>query len=105
MHTILAEEYASTQHGTLHFRYLVDEEFGHVRVARTLEEHAAQLEQALNGGGAGDANGRELELGHPADRVQVRAGEQVGGVPAAPVERGEQGVRADVRRDLGAVCG
>ena len=40
MHTILAEEFRETQDGTLHFRYLVDPEFGHVRVVTTLEEHA-----------------------------------------------------------------
>src|SRR5439155_21965522 len=54
VHTILAEQYRETQNGTLHFHYLVDPEFGHVHVARTLEEHAQQLERSL---AEGDAEG------------------------------------------------
>jgi hypothetical protein len=58
VHTILAEEYQATQRGTLHFRYLVDPEFGHVRAARTFEEHARQLERSLAEGDAEGLNER-----------------------------------------------
>jgi hypothetical protein len=60
VHTILAEEYESTQRGTLHFHYLVDPEFGHVRVAETFAEHTAQLERSIVEGDAEGLNQRFL---------------------------------------------
>ncbi len=60
VHTILAGEFRETQRGTLHFRYLADEDFGHLRVAGTLEEHAAQLERSLAEGDDDDLNERFL---------------------------------------------
>jgi hypothetical protein len=48
VHTILAEEFRRTQLGTLHFPYLIDDDFGHVYAARTLDEHAALLEPSLD---------------------------------------------------------
>jgi hypothetical protein len=48
VHTILAEEFRQTQLGTLHFPYLMAEDFGHLYVARTLAEHAALLEPSLD---------------------------------------------------------
>jgi hypothetical protein len=50
VHTILAEEFRQTQLGTLHFPYLIAEDFGHLYAARTFEEHAALLEDSLDGG-------------------------------------------------------
>jgi hypothetical protein len=49
VHTLLAKEFRKTQEGTLHFRHLRAEEYGHVIVGRTLEEHALQLEASLRG--------------------------------------------------------
>src|SRR5262245_15672627 len=49
VHTILADEFRRTQQGTLHFHYLTDPEFGNLVAARTLEEHAAQLEESVAG--------------------------------------------------------
>lgn len=46
VHTVLAEEFAETQQGTLHFHYLAD---GHLWVGRTLDEHLDQLEDSLRG--------------------------------------------------------
>jgi hypothetical protein len=46
VHTVLAPEFAATQSGTLHFHHLASET-GHLHVARSLDEHAAQLEAAL----------------------------------------------------------
>ena len=47
VHTILADEFRRTQQGTLHFQYLMAEDFGHLYVGRTLDEHAALLEESL----------------------------------------------------------
>ncbi len=41
--TLLPEEFDDTQTGTLHFQYLLPENGGFLEVARTLEEHVAQL--------------------------------------------------------------
>jgi hypothetical protein len=49
VHTILADEFKETQQGTLHFQYLRAEDFGHLYVGRTLEEHVQQLEESLRG--------------------------------------------------------
>jgi hypothetical protein len=45
--TVLDPDFASTQAGTLHFQYLRWENGGLLHVARDLDEHTAQLEQAL----------------------------------------------------------
>lgn len=45
--SIRAPEFREAQEGTLHFQYLLPEHGGFLRVARTLEEHVAQLSQAL----------------------------------------------------------
>jgi hypothetical protein len=49
VHTILADEFRETQQGTLHFHYLTADDFGHLHVGRTMEEHVAQLEESLRG--------------------------------------------------------
>jgi len=49
VHTLLAKEFRKTQEGTLHFRHLRADDYGHVIVGRTLEEHALQLEASLRG--------------------------------------------------------
>src|SRR5581483_7298584 len=96
VHTILADEFAQTQAGTLHFRYLVDDGFGHLRTARTLGEHAEQLEQSIAAGG--DARRlnerfllrfvRPLGLETPATPVAVDAVEKLGAAGPRPVDRG-----------------
>jgi hypothetical protein len=45
--TLLPEEFDDTQTGTLHFQYLLPENGGFLEVARTLEEHVAQLARTL----------------------------------------------------------
>ncbi len=47
VHTVLADEFKDTQGGTLHFRYLLSENGGFLRVARSLGEHAAQVAETL----------------------------------------------------------
>jgi hypothetical protein len=46
--SILAPEFAATQEGTLHFRYLLPENGGFLRVAGSIEEHVAQLRDVLD---------------------------------------------------------
>jgi hypothetical protein len=45
--SILADEFAGTQEGTIHFHYLLPENGGFLRIASTLEEHAGQLADRL----------------------------------------------------------
>ena len=52
---VLADEFQDTQGGTLHFRYLLSDNGGFLRVAKSLPEHAAQLAETL----ANPAAGRE----------------------------------------------
>lgn len=53
VHAILEPEFANTQGGTLHFRYLLPENGGFLRVARDLGEHARQLAETLSSPGRG----------------------------------------------------
>jgi hypothetical protein len=53
VHAVLADEFQDTQGGTLHFRYLLSENGGFLRVAKSLPEHAAQLEETLANPGVG----------------------------------------------------
>lgn len=48
VHAILEPEFASTQGGTLHFRYLLPENGGFLRVAHDLGEHGRQLADTLS---------------------------------------------------------
>ncbi|MCS6975625.1 MAG: hypothetical protein NZM31_01275 [Gemmatales bacterium] len=57
-HTILAEEFADTQEGTLHFDYLIRD--GYLKVARDLSEHVQQLRATLDGGEAGKEHVRRF---------------------------------------------
>jgi hypothetical protein len=45
--SLMTGDFAGTQEGTLHFRYLLPENGGFLRVASTLEQHAAQLVEVL----------------------------------------------------------
>jgi hypothetical protein len=51
--TVLDPEYERVQQGTLHFRYLLEVGGGLLTVARTLDEHADQLERAIADGDDG----------------------------------------------------
>ncbi len=51
VYTVLAEEFGSTQEGTLHFQHLKNVEGGLLHVAESLDEHAAQLARLLAHGG------------------------------------------------------
>jgi hypothetical protein len=47
VYSILVDEFASTQEGTLHFQHLKNVEGGLLRLASTLEEHTAQVAPTL----------------------------------------------------------
>jgi hypothetical protein len=47
VHAVLTPSFAGTQEGTLHFRYLLPENGGFLRVGRTFESHFAQLAASL----------------------------------------------------------
>jgi hypothetical protein len=95
VHTILADEFRQTQSGTLHFRYLVDDDFGHLRVAHTLAEHADQLERSLRDGDPDGLNERFLlrfvrpfGLTTPATPLAVDAVEELAGRGRRAPDRG-----------------
>jgi hypothetical protein len=95
VHTILADEFRQTQAGTLHFRYLVDEEFGHLHGARSLEEHARELEASLRDGDLARLNERFLlrfvrpfGLTTPATPLAVEAVEELAARGPRPPDPG-----------------
>jgi hypothetical protein len=47
VHSVLAPEFEDTQGGTLHFRYLLAENGGFLRVAQSLPEHAHQVAETV----------------------------------------------------------
>jgi hypothetical protein len=83
--TVLAPEFAHSQEGTLHFRHLLHVNGGLLHVARTMDEHMAQLSMAL-----ADSTGREKSrrfveafvrphgLDKPCTPILVEAIEQLG---------------------------
>ena len=60
VYTVLNEEFAGTQEGTLHFRHLQHVNGGLLHVARTLPEHYAQLCDRLTGRVAIDERARRF---------------------------------------------
>jgi hypothetical protein len=55
--SLLADEFAGTQEGTIHFHHLLPENGGCVRMAATLDEHVRQLSERL-----GDPEGARTEI-------------------------------------------
>jgi hypothetical protein len=53
VHSVLADEFKDTQGGTLHFRYLLVENGGFLRIAPDLPAHAAQVAETLASPGIG----------------------------------------------------
>ncbi len=60
VYTVLDEEFAGTQEGTLHFRHLQSVNGGLLHVARALPEHYAQLADLLSGRMAIDERARRF---------------------------------------------
>ena len=95
--TVRMPEFAHSQTGTLHFAHLVNQEFGVVQSAATLDEHVEQLGDALHGRShAAEANTRFVRAfirpfgaQVPALPIFVRAIESLAAQPApAPVRDG-----------------
>ena len=55
VHSVLADEFKDTQGGTLHFRYLLAENGGFLRVAHSMGEHARQVVETLQSPDVGHA--------------------------------------------------
>ena len=110
VHTILADEFRETQQGTLHFQYLKAEEFGHLHVGRTMDEHLDQLAVSVRGRPEDGRNERFLRrfvrplgLDIPASPLYVGALEELVAGPAA--SRGPAPLAAPlVRRALAPVA-
>jgi hypothetical protein len=95
VHTVLVEEYRDSQQGTLHFQYLKADDFGHLHVGRTMEEHLEQLEESLRGRPDDGRNERfvrrfvrPLGLDVPATPVLVEKIEALAAEPAPVRDRG-----------------
>ena len=95
VHTILADEFRETQQGTIHFNYLRADEFGHLHVGRTEEEHLEQLEESVRGRARDDRNERFLRqfvrprgLDVAATPLYVDALEDLAARPAPALDRG-----------------
>jgi hypothetical protein len=89
--SMLAEEFAGTQEGLVHFHHLVPENGGCVRIAATIDEHVRQLSDRLRDPEAARAETRQFishfirphGLDRPATPIFVDVLEQFGRSPAA----------------------
>jgi hypothetical protein len=106
VHTVLAEEFGETQEGTLHFRYLVAPDFGHLIVGRTMSEHFEQLAASLRGDAYDSGNERFVRrfvrpfgMDVPAAPLYVEAIEELAARPAPKPAR-EPSIAPFVRRRL-----
>ena len=90
--TLLVPRFHDNQMGTAHFRYLVEVGGGMLRIARSMEEHVAQLGTALRRPASPEHPHREFlaafirphGLTSPATPVFVQAVEALGSATAAP---------------------
>jgi len=93
--SMLSEEFAGTQEGTIHFRHLLPENGGCVRIAATLDAHVAQLSERLADPGGSRAEARRFVssfirphgLDRPATPLFVEALERLAAQPA-PARQG-----------------
>jgi hypothetical protein len=95
VHTVLADEFRDTQQGTLHFQYLKADDFGHLEVGRTMDEHLQQLETSVRDGADAAHNERFLRrfvrplgLDVPATPLYVGVIEELAGRRAHGRDRG-----------------
>jgi hypothetical protein len=92
--SILAEEFAGTQEGTIHFHHLLPENGGCVRIASSLDEHVEQLTGRLRDPEASRAETerfvahfiRPHGLGRPATPLFADAVERLAAAPAPAAE-------------------
>lgn len=90
VHSILADEFRNVQEGTLHFHYLLHENGGILRVARSLEEHVPRLAQSVSEQHDPDVEGfvasfiRPHGLDRPAAPILADAIERLAAQPPRP---------------------
>jgi hypothetical protein len=58
VHTLLSDDFAVTQAGTLHFAHIADDETGFLHVAENVDDHVAQLREAIGSGSVPDQRAR-----------------------------------------------
>jgi len=88
--SLLADEFSGTQEGTIHFRHLLPENGGFLRLAATVEEHVRQLSACLQNPEATRAETagfvasfiRPHGVTHPATPVFVDVVERLAATPA-----------------------
>ena len=88
--SMLAEEFAGTQEGTIHFHHLLPENGGCVRIASTIDEHVRQLSDRLRDPAAAQAETQRVigsfirphGIDRPATPVFVDAIERLAAAPA-----------------------
>ena len=88
--SMLAEEFAGTQEGTIHFHHLLPENGGCVRIASTIDEHVRQLSDRLKDPAAAHAETQRFigsfirphGIDRPATPVFVDAVERLAAAPA-----------------------
>ncbi len=93
--SMLADEFAGTQEGTIHFHYLLPENGGCVRIAATLDEHVGHLSERLRDPEEARAETQRF-VGHfirphgldrPATPIFADAVERLAAAPAPAPER------------------
>ena len=94
VHTIVDPEFRERQEGTLHFHYLKTVGGGVLRLARSFDEHRAQLSASLREGEQPARNDafvrafiRPFGVERPATEILVNAVEDLGAAPAAAPQR------------------
>ena len=101
VYSIRAAEYVTTQEGTLHFHYLLNENGGLLHMSPTLEEHARALSTALDRTPEDERRLREFVKGFVRPRgldvaatpLLADAIEELGRLPARARERVSLGSR------------
>ena len=94
--TVLDDDFAGTQRGTLHYHYLLHENGGFLREADDLAEHVSQLAAVLNDPGAAEEQTRRfvasfvrpLDRDVPASAALADAIEQLAAQPAGALSVG-----------------
>ena len=93
----LAAEFSGTQDGTLHFHHLLPENGGFLRVARTLDEHLAQVSAVMRDPEAAAAEMRRFVAAfirphgveRPCTPIVADTLERFGAAPARPADADE----------------
>ena len=102
VHSIVTDDFARTQEGTLHFKYLLPENGGFLRVATSLEEHVRLLAASLrNAEAAREETSRFVRwfvrphgIDQPCTPILADAIERAARLEPLPAARGSLALRA-----------